>query len=495
MNIIKQNLERAFFTCPEINMRDCRTYPEASEAELEAMYCSYLEEPDRVCMFPFVRKTGEGEPYVEIYTWDKMLHPDLYTRFIIREGYRMPEEEEEAFLCYTESNPRADDGRTEYLNEQIPKLFPQWNYRRYEDFQLETGMQHMYFASHRSGCREILYKAGLANIAFQLDSLPEYNAIGSTPEKIVGHEIPIRMLRMLDQTEAIRILFDVDETERCIAAYRMYSGYIGNRAPSLGQWKYLEALAFEKGGLGRKSFWRTLYWYLEGDYTTSRLEKYREYFRYIDALPEYRRMKLPRPDEILGAIEMLDTIQEYSQDKSGLNDMFKARKRTTDLEYFSDRYSVIMPESTAEFCREAVIQRNCLMEYIEDHAAGKTTILFIRKTNSRRQPFVTMEIDESDHSIVQVYARFNELPKPEVYRFLEEYARKKWLKMNPVELVLRRAEDLDEFDVDWPEDIRTYLTEYLERTASGNSREEPEPDGYIQLTLADVFPGLWEEAG
>lgn len=36
----------------------------------------------------------------------------------------------------------------------------------------------MYFASHRSGVREILYKAQLYNIAYSIEAVPGYNMIG-----------------------------------------------------------------------------------------------------------------------------------------------------------------------------------------------------------------------------------------------------------------------------------------------------------------------------
>ena len=344
----KQILERAFFDCPETDMKDRETYPEVCEDEFEGMYCRYMNKPYRVHMFPYIRRTGAGEPYIEIYAWDKMLYPAAYTRFLIREGYRMPEKEEEAFLQYTEQSPYVEEKRTELLNEQIPKIFPQWNYPGYGTGRADIGMQHMYYASHRSGSREILYKAGLPNIAFQLERLPDYNAVGSTPEKIIGHEIPVKMLRMLDQTDAIWILSDADRAEKYAAVYRMFSGFIGNQAPSTGQWKYLEALVSGEGVFAHKTFQRALYRYLEGGCSAFRLEMYEEYFHYTELFPEYKKMKLPGPNDIWEAVEVLKALQEYSRDTDGLNALFKARKKATDLEYFSDRYSVIMPENAAD---------------------------------------------------------------------------------------------------------------------------------------------------
>ena len=65
----------------------------------------------------------------------------------------------------------------------------------------------MYFASHPSGAREILYKAELANIAYHLHQLPTYNIIGSTPEKIIGNKLPLKLLRILNQWGVYRLSF------------------------------------------------------------------------------------------------------------------------------------------------------------------------------------------------------------------------------------------------------------------------------------------------
>ena len=47
----------------------------------------------------------------------------------------------------------------------VRRNFPEWHYAEYDKDEIGNALSHLYFASHRSGIREILYKAGLNNLA------------------------------------------------------------------------------------------------------------------------------------------------------------------------------------------------------------------------------------------------------------------------------------------------------------------------------------------
>ena len=76
------------------------------------------------------------------------------------------------------------------FNDDIIRYFPQWNFHEYEACDIAEALEHIYYASHISGPKEVLYKAGLSNLAYHLHEFESYNAIGTTPGEIIGQDIP-----------------------------------------------------------------------------------------------------------------------------------------------------------------------------------------------------------------------------------------------------------------------------------------------------------------
>lgn len=113
--------------------------------------------------------------------------------------------------------------------------FPQWHCVPYSSEDLGRCIEHIYYANHRSGPKEILYKAGLENIAYNLDGIPKVNLIGSTASKIVGYDFSIKLLRILNQSELIDALYEEDSTEYAGEVYKTYASFIGKDIPSANQ--------------------------------------------------------------------------------------------------------------------------------------------------------------------------------------------------------------------------------------------------------------------
>lgn len=457
-----RNAERKVFSCPELDCEDHTAFPEASEEEFAAMESSYAEDPSMVCLYPFVREPADGKPYIELYFWDSMLYLESYKRFVIAEGFRMTEMDETDFLRYTGGGLFAYQDTTETFLETADRLFPGWHLSGYDAGRIREALEHMYFASHRSGPREILYKAGLGNIAYHLDDMSEYNILGTTPAEIIGHGITLGMLRILNQPEFVREIEDSSSIESFGEVYRKYGGHIGGEAVSRGQWKYLAELSSGRFIGGR--FSRALYGRLEGDDGEIYLRLYKEFLSLKREFPEARKMKLPDRDELMRTVEHMKEIKRYRSRCAGLDKRFAIRKKAPEYEYRDKQFFVTMPENSFDLCREAIYQGNCVMDYIEGHAKGTTTILFLRKTAEPRIPYVTMEVCRQE--ILQVYGRFNSLPAKEVYTFLEKYAKEKELVYDPYALIMEGVTGLDDEDLSdallWE-----YAEEYKERTGKG----------------------------
>ena len=104
-----RNIERMLFLCPEVDSSDHSVYPPVSPEEFMVMEQAFCEDTSQVYLYPFVRQTETGRAYVDLYVWDYLLYPDRCRRYVISEGYRLPEEEEEAFLLYMGGRCRRMD--------------------------------------------------------------------------------------------------------------------------------------------------------------------------------------------------------------------------------------------------------------------------------------------------------------------------------------------------------------------------------------------------
>lgn len=236
-----RNFERMLFRCPEVDMSE---YPMASYEEFLLMEQDFSSE--FVCVFPFVRQENEGKPFVEIYIWDVMLYPDAYKHFVICDGMCLPESLEKLLFDYCkESFLCIDNQSMERFNAALLNCFPHWHCVPYPAEDVGRCIEHIYYASHRSGPREILYKAGLENIAYNLEEIPKVNLIGSTASKIIGHNLTIKLLRILNQPELIYVLYEEDSTEHAGEVYKTYASFIGKDIPSANQWRYLDRPAIK----------------------------------------------------------------------------------------------------------------------------------------------------------------------------------------------------------------------------------------------------------
>ena len=198
-------------------------------------------------------------------------------------------------------------------------------------------------------------------------------------------------------------------------------------------------------------------------------------------------MKIPEPEDLHGVVYKLKRIKKYQKDNTNIDTLFKFRKENNTFEYRGPEYSVVMPRSSFDICLEAISQGNCVMDYIEAHASGYTTILFIRKNDAINQSFVTMEIN-NDRWIRAVYGKFNSLPEKDIYLFLEEYAQKAWLFYDPAELITERFDEIFECAGD---ELNNYLEDYRNRHSSRTFKFENEKVEYIQLSMDDLYPGIF----
>lgn len=256
---------------PETDTLDKIRFPALDEVNFAAMEAEYKKNSSVLRIWGFVRKNSRQEPFVDLYVWDRTQEPSGFVRFVICEGCGLSKKEEKKFREFTR-NPDLQIDIWIWLNMHMNarNLFPQWKIPFCLPEQIGEDLEHMYFASYRSGAREILYKAELNRIAYNLDQIPGHNPFGSTPTDIVGHHLPIKLLRILNGPHLIQMLYREKTIEECAAVYRQYASYLGMEPlVSRLQWEYLTELYRNGGELWGAPFNRCLYWEFEKKKTSS----------------------------------------------------------------------------------------------------------------------------------------------------------------------------------------------------------------------------------
>ena len=429
----RRRLERVLYPCPVINCGDYEEYPLVAGRDWYWMERETLRLSKYICVYLYFRYEDD-DPYIEVYIWEQMnqFKADCI-RFIIREGMCLSEELEDKLLFYTkESRLLGCETQMEAMYYFLNEYFPQWHYYGYGPSFVGKALEHIYFASHPSGPREILYKAELDNLAYRLDNFDCFNVIGTTPKEIIGHNIPKKLLRIMNHSMFTSYYSKNELIERCINVYSVFSGYIPNANPSYGQWYYLEQL-YDKGMIEKDDFNRKIYDHL-GSARRSRFESrliVSQYFNLLELrnrLGISKRTHIPDPDDLEEEIIRLEEIKDPDLKLAFEN---RAANESAKYEYFDKEYGVIFPKTSADIHLEALSLNNCLDSYIRKHGRGDTTILFVREMNRADKSFVAIEV--CDKKILQAYSACNQRPKPEVLDFLCRYASIKEFKFDPEE--------------------------------------------------------------
>ncbi len=417
MTPIRQ-IERRLFPCPEVDTGEYPEHPKLMNEESE-IWSSIKTYFDRILyVYPAVREKN-GEEYLNLYIYDPMSRE--VSRSVIVPGFRMRAEEEDRFLEILHQNTLLFPDCGENLMDLLRWSFPEWHLS--QDEQPNMVLKHAYFASHRSGAREILFKAGLFNLACEVEKIPCYNLLGTNPETIINCGMPLKLLRVLDRIRAFK--FQTKESiDRCLETYQKYSGYIG-KIISRVQWEYLEELL--PGGIfeGEK-FNRTIFNRMKDYWGRSKeiLYGYKEYLKWRERFSFLKKRKLPDYSDAIRLNRLLGNVDDLQGKSEKMNRLIQTRKKEGGYEYRNGKYHIIMPTDAFAFHIEAAGQENCVMNYMEQHANRDTTILFLRKNEEPDFPYVTVRVEQN--KVVEAEATFNIDVSDEVAEFLEEY--EQWLQ-------------------------------------------------------------------
>ena len=151
---------------------------------------------------------------------------------------------------------------------------------------------------------------------------------------------------------------------------------------------------------------------------------YRDYLRECVALNyDMKDKSILFPKSLYRAHERTMQLMDYEKNREVYDAFGKRVKKLKKLAFSEGGLMVKVPSEAAELKQEGQRLHHCVGGYIGNMAAGKTVILFIRRTEKPDEPFYTLEY--RDGEIVQCRTKNNASYKenPEVLEFTG-----KWLK-------------------------------------------------------------------
>ncbi|WP_271488975.1 PcfJ domain-containing protein [Enterococcus sp. 5H] len=158
------------------------------------------------------------------------------------------------------------------------------------------------------------------------------------------------------------------------------------------------------------------------------LLKQQQFFRYYDDyietlheldIPLNKNNLFPK-DITIAHDKAVDTLNEIKLEIE--SKAFEKRYKTLQtLECTIQGYIFIVPRKANELIQEGRALDHCVggSRYIERHAEGKSTIVFVRQENEPNVPYYTLEIRNNE--IVQLYGKKNSRPSDDIRNATHEW--------------------------------------------------------------------------
>ncbi len=355
-----------------------------------------------------------------------------YRRFAIHAGYMWTYEEEHCFEVW------CLDNRACYYNyEQFDEVYrvyaeahPEWHLQRYFTKAVRL-LDHIYHCTIQNTSKEMLYKAGLDELAADVSGMDEVNLLSSNPQELY-EGLTMRTLRALNCRDGA-VLLQQQERREFLSVLQEKYPRIFEVPMNDAQCRYLQRLIDgdltpqEAGRLylaRRKDLYHI--WNLSQYELFLLKEKSWEDLDKIAAIdPMYTKLAAKakgnqgRYDRELSLLRfyLVEHREDYDKVIRRAN-----RLRPTDWQERNEDYIVRFPQTINDFCREAVYMSNCLFAYVEALIHNDTTVLFMRKAEDGNTPFITLEI--FGRSLRQAYHRFNEDCTPEEADWIRAYCKR-----------------------------------------------------------------------
>ena len=374
------------------------------------------------------------EPYVDAIYVQKRDANDLpiTKRFVFHEGFYWNHDDEAFFVEYCVNNPNLmlNLARFEDIYEYYNNLHPEWHLKRYYTKPVRL-LDHIHHCQMKYTAKEMLYKAGLDELAAHFDEMDEYDML-ATSLKDIYEGLSARTLRALNCRVGATLVADHDMRVFLKGIQNHFNDAfkdkLNDASCSYLLWLKKRDLTYEEAGrllLASKSRLAQMW----------APTQYRDYL-----LLEKNKLEMEKMAILLGDIDGI--FMDYLRDKSvddGDKNLLKQlliekrseydrklrasnRKRPADWQERDHGYVVRFPQTVSDFCREAAYNRHCLMGYIYAVMENESTVLFMRKADDVNRPFITLEVYEN--KLVQARHKYNYECSHEEDMWIIEYCKR-----------------------------------------------------------------------
>lgn len=166
-------------------------------------------------------------------------------------------------------------------------------------------------------------------------------------------------------------------------------------------------------------------YYSDGEYSnmSDLLSDYKDYLEMSNALNyDMKNSFVLYPKSLKEAHNTVNDITEVETSEA------YDRKIANDFDRLQNRYqfeknglTVLAPHSSSEIIAEGQALHHCVGGYVKNVVREKSTILFIRETDTLDKPYCTVEI--KDGNVAQARICNNNTPPPNVEKFIDEWKR------------------------------------------------------------------------
>lgn len=131
------------------------------------------------------------------------------------------------------------------------------------------------------------------------------------------------------------------------------------------------------------------------------------------------------PDEFWKMHVLRINQWDAKKNKKKYTEFKKAAANYVKYEFQGDKYSIVIPKKFRDLKVEGSVLNHCVakMGYENKMIKGETFIAFVRKNDSLKTPFVTVEVSCKSKKILQCYGEYDSNPGKEVNAFVKAWSK------------------------------------------------------------------------
>lgn len=134
------------------------------------------------------------------------------------------------------------------------------------------------------------------------------------------------------------------------------------------------------------------------------------------------------PKHLKEAHDKVTLVYNLNQEYFDHQIAIKLHNECKNLEYKDENYCIITPEDSSELINEGISLHHCVGSYVEKVNKGKTSILFLRRTETPDESLITIEYQ--DGSIKQVRGLCERLMTTKEREFFDKWVKKFKIKVD-----------------------------------------------------------------